>query len=279
MSFSKINVSIVECFENFQASHTISEFLSPVTNTLGSAVKSTTLKTFPQYLFVHFGKFYIGEDWIPKKLDVEISGTDEILDLEFLRSQTIPINETVTSDETFTLNHELLVQLLEIGCDEMLAKQALMMFKNDFDSALSWVLNPDLPRDLEDNRNEASKPDILLIESMMDLGFSHDQAVYALKKTSNNVERAIDYLFSHNEEISSLINSQNLPKINIYDGIAHYQLISIISHIGSSTLCGHYVTHIYKDDRWILFNDEKVTESKNPPFKFGYLYLYKRYLQ
>ena len=277
MSFSKIKVSIVECFENFQAPHIISEFISPVTNTLGSAAKSSTLKTFPQYLFVHFGKFYVGEDWIPKKLDVEISGTEKIIDLEFLRSQPIPNNETIISDEEPKLNHELLVQLLEFGCEEALAKQALKMFNNDFDSALSWVLNPDLPVILQDLPNIPSEPDTSLIESMMDFGFNHDQSVYALKKTSNNVERAIDYLFSHSEEISSLMSSQNLPRINLSDGIAHYQLISIISHIGSSTLCGHYVAHIYKDDRWILFNDEKVTESKNPPFKFGYLYLYKRY--
>ena len=262
----KINVSIVECFENFQASHTISEFLSPVTNTLGSATKSSTLKTFPQYLFVHFGKFYVGEDWIPKKLDVEISGSEEILDLEFLRSQPILDNETdIIHGETFTLNQGLFLQLLEFGCDEVLAEKALKMFNNDFDSALSWVLNADLPHNLHDNRNEAPEPDIRLIESMMDIGFNHDQAVYALKKTSNNVERAIDYLFSHSEEVSSLIHSQNLPKVNSSDGIANYKLISIVSHIGSSTFSGHYVAHIYKDDRWILFNDEKVTESKNPP--------------
>jgi hypothetical protein len=32
------------------------------------------------------------------------------------------------------------------------------------------------------------------------MGFSIERAKYALKKTDHNLERAIDYLFSHSEE-------------------------------------------------------------------------------
>ena len=37
-----------------------------------------------------------------------------------------------------------------------------------------------------------------------------------------------------------------------------YRLLGIISHMGRNTECGHYVAHIKKDGRWVLFNDEKV---------------------
>jgi len=55
-----------------------------------------------------------------------------------------------------------------------------------------------------------------------------------------------------------------------------YELAAFISHMGTSTNVGHYVCHIKKDDRWVIFNDEKVALSENPPMELGYLYLYRR---
>lgn len=57
---------------------------------------------------------------------------------------------------------------------------------------------------------------------------------------------------------------------------AVYKLVAFISHMGTSTQVGHYVCHILKDDRWVIFNDSKVAISQNPPKDLGYLYLYKR---
>ena len=55
-----------------------------------------------------------------------------------------------------------------------------------------------------------------------------------------------------------------------------YELAAFISHMGTSTSVGHYVCHIKKDGRWVIYNDEKVAVSENPPFELGYLYLYRR---
>lgn len=55
-----------------------------------------------------------------------------------------------------------------------------------------------------------------------------------------------------------------------------YRLIGLVSHIGTSTHCGHYVAHIRKDGRWVIFNDDKVGASKNPPIDMGYLYFFER---
>lgn len=55
-----------------------------------------------------------------------------------------------------------------------------------------------------------------------------------------------------------------------------YKLVAFISHMGTSTQVGHYVCHILKEDRWVIFNDSKVAISQNPPKDLGYLYLYKR---
>lgn len=46
--------------------------------------------------------------------------------------------------------------------------------------------------------------------------------------------------------------------------------------MGTSTQSGHYVAHIMKEGRWVLFNDNKVAISEEPPIRMGYLYFYRR---
>ena len=46
--------------------------------------------------------------------------------------------------------------------------------------------------------------------------------------------------------------------------------------MGTSTMVGHYVCHILKEGRWVIYNDEKVAISEKTPRKLGYLYLYER---
>jgi len=49
----------------------------------------------------------------------------------------------------------------------------------------------------------------------------------------------------------------------VSDGPGNYELFAFISHMGTSTLCGHYVCHIKKDGRRKLFLNQikKYTES------------------
>lgn len=110
------------------------------------------------------------------------------------------------------------------------------------------------------------------------------QATKALKATSNNTERAVDYIFSHQDELdmediqesSSAPSASGTPAKNCRDGEGKYRLKAFISHMGSSTQVGHYVCHILKDDKWVIFNDNKVAISQAPPKDLGYLYLYER---
>lgn len=60
------------------------------------------------------------------------------------------------------------------------------------------------------------------------------------------------------------------------DGEGKYRLLGLVSHIGTSTHCGHYVAHINKDGKWVIFNDVKVAASKDPPKDMGYLYFFER---
>jgi ubiquitin carboxyl-terminal hydrolase 5/13 len=57
---------------------------------------------------------------------------------------------------------------------------------------------------------------------------------------------------------------------------ANYRLQSVISHKGTSVHCGHYVSHVYKDQRWVLYNDNKVVDAPQPPLKEAYIYVLHR---
>jgi ubiquitin carboxyl-terminal hydrolase 5/13 len=45
--------------------------------------------------------------------------------------------------------------------------------------------------------------------------------------------------------------------------------------MGTSAQTGHYVCHIHKDGKWVVFNDRKVARSEKPPRDLGYMYLFE----
>lgn len=92
---------------------------------------------------------------------------------------------------------------------------------------------------------------------------------------------------------------------SLSDGSGQYELVGFISHMGTSTFCGHYVVHLKKPIsnenmakkidgnkqsssvmqqensqhqqlQWVIFNDNKVAVSERPPKQFAYIYLYRR---
>jgi ubiquitin carboxyl-terminal hydrolase 5/13 len=131
-----------------------------------------------------------------------------------------------------------------------------------------------------------AQPDESLVQQVMELGFSRPQALLGLKNTDNNAERAVDWLFNHPDvdpmQVEEPKQEQQQQQAsapsaeNYNDGGSKYQLHAFISHMGSSAHSGHYVCHILKEGRWVLFNDRKVALSEDPPKDMGYIYVYKR---
>lgn len=72
------------------------------------------------------------------------------------------------------------------------------------------------------------------------------------------------------------IETEASSNIELDDGPGKYKMVGTISHIGKNTGSGHYVAHIKRDGQWVIFNDEKVALSENPPIPHAYLYLYER---
>jgi len=131
--------------------------------------------------------------------------------------------------------------------------------------------------------------DAVLMSLVDNLGcFTVDQVRFGLRETGGEVERAADWLFSHMDDLHTLManatQTSNQPSSTtpttttpqLDDGDGNYELIGLISHIGNNTASGHYVCHLKKGDNWVIFNDEKVAISEHPPFLHAYMYLYRR---
>ncbi|CDW54209.1 ubiquitin carboxyl terminal hydrolase 5 [Trichuris trichiura] len=128
-----------------------------------------------------------------------------------------------------------------------------------------------------------STVDPTLVSQLTDMGFPVECVRTALLETANNLESAVQWLLSNNEqnenaaELPATQQSVDNNRKEIFsDGSGVYQLRGFISHIGPSAHSGHYVCHLLKDGRWVMFNDEKVFQSEKPPNEFGYIYLYER---
>ena len=115
---------------------------------------------------------------------------------------------------------------------------------------------------------------------VMAMGMTRKQAEAGLRNTDNNVERAVDWILSHpegEEQPAAGSGAEAVTDDGLTNGEPKYKLAGFVSHMGSSTLCGHYVAHIRESDgRWIIYNDNKVAVSENPPKSLGYIYLYRR---
>ncbi len=120
------------------------------------------------------------------------------------------------------------------------------------------------------------------------MGFTVPQARKALKETDCNVERAVEWLFSHPDDLgddtTTIAGSGTPPKADPGGSAAlpaKYTLRAFISHKGPSVHSGHYVAHIKTEEHgWVLFNDEKVvkasSESVDELKSLAYLYFFVR---
>lgn len=235
------NLCLTSLIDSFGKSEIIENFYSSAIQDKTNAQKTSKLAKFPRILVFQIKKFQCGDDWIPKKLDISVD-VPEVLDLESLEATGL------TPDE------EELPETDESGV-----------------SSGPIASEP-----------EPSADAIAMLASM---GIDLDQAIPALKLCNNDAQRAIEYIFDPESFVPAQSHgaddyrSQQVSSSGIHkpDGQPKlYQLKAFISHMGTSTMSGHYVCHIRKDDNWYIYNDNKVAISENPPKQFGYLYFYER---
>uniref|UniRef100_A0A3P9P9X9 Ubiquitin carboxyl-terminal hydrolase n=1 Tax=Poecilia reticulata TaxID=8081 RepID=A0A3P9P9X9_POERE len=301
------------CMAALSEPEMLTDFWSSAVQAKTSATKTTRFASFPDHLVIQIKKFTFGLDWVPKKLDVSIDVPDT-LDLsglcatgqqpgEELLPEVAP-PPLMTPDvevKAPVLDDSTVSQLCEMGFPLEACRKAVYYTGNTgIDAAMNWIMShmddPDFSAPLVlpgSSSGPGTTPTESLSEehlaTIVSMGFSRDQATKALRATSNVLERAVDWIFSHLDDLDSMEVSEAgrsaaeseggrdpPPGPRVRDGPGKYELFAFISHMGTSTMCGHYVCHIKKDQQWVIFNDQKVCASEKPPKDLGYLYFYRR---
>lgn len=284
-------VDFQSCISRLLAAESIDHFKSPVDGTLLTAQRSVRISKFPKYLLIQCRRFTVGANWQPKKLNVSLEFPDE-LDLEALRAHGVQEGENVYTPGGPEIDESKINQLVDMGYPFNSARKALYHSSGNLEMAMEWLMShiddPDFHDPLKVDDSKAPEPTFPpeVIAMVTSMGFTDCQSKKALAATDGNVERAIDWIFSHLDELAADSETAptepgpsnpgtNQPTPSGSDS-SRYHLRSFVSHMGSSTACGHYVAHVKEDARWILFNDSKVAVSQTPPRDLGYLYVYEQ---
>lgn len=138
------------------------------------------------------------------------------------------------------------------------------------------------------------------ISMVSEMGFSTAQARKALRETGCNMERAVEWLFSHPDDdgydsvpaaAAGAGGSADVGQPGSKELPAKYRLKAFISHKGPSVHSGHYVAHVWTGQAdqsgtgkgaWVLFNDEKVVradegeQAAEKLMPLAYVYVFER---
>lgn len=286
-------VSLKDCLDCFSAPEEVHDFYSTALMARTTAIKTAGLTSFPDYLVLHMRKFVMEEGWVPKKLDVYID-VPETIDISSMRSNGIQPGEELLPDSAagdgeqstkLLADNDIVAQLVSMGFSQLHCQKAAINTSNSgVEAAMDWLLNhmndPDIDAPISEHvQNPAI--DQSKVDTLVSFGFEDKLARKALKESGGDVEKATEWIFSNPSantasDMDATTSSGAAVDPLLPDGGGRYKLLGFVSHIGTSTHCGHYVAHIYKDGRWVIFNDEKVGVSKNPPMDMGYLYFFER---
>ncbi|XP_065200121.1 ubiquitin carboxyl-terminal hydrolase 5 isoform X1 [Planococcus citri] len=300
-------IKFESCLQAFIQSEVVDQFYSSAIKGKTEALKTTRLSNFPQYLIIHLKKYTLREDWTPVKLDVSVEVPD-ILDLSALKGLGLqPGEELLPSEDDAAqggvqFNEALLAQLMDMGFPIDACKRALHFTKNEnLENATNWLMehidDPSImePFTLPKTSNSRAAGgsccltdfvvDEAAVAQLISFGFTRNHVIKALQETSNSVERAADWLFNHPDDGDTVMmdtspapTSEPAPgqSSSASESDYRYRLKAFISHMGPSPAVGHYVCHINKQDKWVIYNDEKVALSENPPKDLGYVYFFER---
>lgn len=292
-------VTLRECLDIFTAEETVELQCSSCGSKDGFS-KRSLFKTFPDVLAVNAQRFSL-VNWVPTKVDVPVIVDDSTFVLDDYKSSGLQPNEAPLPDDnaqagkpSFVPNVEAMQNLQQMGFPSNRCEKALHATgNNDANAAMEWLFmhieDPDIDEPLViDSGSAAPSGDIDAekVESLGQMGFSPAQAKKALRETGGDMERAVDWLFSHPDDSGdsepSAVTTNTGSEPGRADLPAKFELQSIICHKGASIHAGHYVAFIRKqvdgERMWVLFNDEKVAQAEavEEMKKFAYVYFFQR---
>lgn len=183
------------------------------------------MATFPDFLVIQLKKFTLREDWVPIKLDVAMDMPD-VIDLAPLRGFGQKPDEELLPELQGSpppmpaMDENVLAQLADMGFPPEACKRAVFFTHNSgSENAIQWIMehitdsdftDPFIPPGLESTSGFV--PDNEALQCIMSMGFTKDQAIKALKATDNNIERAANWIFSHEHELEPEFRDGNSGK-------------------------------------------------------------------
>lgn len=273
-------VTLEDCFKEYCNPTSLDTYHCDHCDQSGSAVKLEGFKTFPKNLLVSAQRIAL-ENWVPVKLDVpiEIPSTIDLREFEvpqFTAEETEMESPTIKSAQDFTPDAEALQTLLGMGFGELRCQRALYNTGNkNAEDAMNWLFahmeDPDIDAPFDPapvtSESEISEDAIANVAAM---GFSPKLSKKALLLNSGDPNAAVEWLFNNPEDDGEMSSEPiNLGKEtekltaeleNAPIDSTVYDIRAVVCHKGSSPHTGHYVVFVKKNNKWVLFNDEKVVE-------------------
>ncbi|KAL4801386.1 hypothetical protein BDV18DRAFT_164983 [Aspergillus unguis] len=295
------SVTLFDCLDECTSEESVSLRCTSC-NSQESFAKRSAFRTMPAELVINARRFEL-INWVPTKLDIPVEVNDGPIDLsKYLsagpREGEVILPEDENTKNDFKADKDCLDQLLAMGFPNVRCEKALFFTGNsDVEAAMNWLLShmddPDIDEPIDTKEAagiSAVESDPAKIAMLGDMGIDDARARRALAATDGDISRAVDWVFSHPDDMEESSVDQLLGEAGEtgppgFDTIpATYQLRSIICHKGASVHAGHYVAFVRKllpgnpEPVWVMFNDEKVVEVDDiqEMKQFAYLYFFSR---
>lgn len=206
-------VSLKECLDIFTADEVV-ELTCGGCGSKSGFTKKSMFKTFPAVLAVNARRFEV-VNWVPTKQDVPVIVDDEPFSFEAYKSKGLQDGEELLPEDADTgaasnkwvPNEGALSMLEAMGFPRVRCEKALHATGNaDPEAASNWLFahmeDPDIDTPVDFNAggsggSTAATVSPEQIENLCAMGFNAPQARQALKETGGDMERAVDWLFSH----------------------------------------------------------------------------------
>lgn len=250
-------VTLTQCLDSLTGEELV-DMNCPSCGSKKEFSKRASFKTLPQQLAINARRFEL-INWVPTKLDIPVEVGDEPTEFSCYVStghdeseELLP--ETEDSGETFTPNQVALDQLLNMGFPSVRSEKALYVTGNsDPEVAMNWLFghmeDPDIDEPLAPSQlrgaSSVKQQDPAKVAQLSEMGIDPSHAAKALVATDGDVNRALDWVFSHPEALADEENvqpgsepedSRETPGFSSTP--AKYQLQSIVCHKGASVHAG-----------------------------------------
>ena len=248
-------VTLKECLDTFTSTEIV-ELTCALCGSKDGFSKRSLFKTFPEVLVINARRFNL-INWVPTKVDVPVVVGDEPFSLDPYKSEGQQAEEELLPDEAsegtpaFVANPEAAQQLQEMGFPFNRCEKALHATGNtDANVAMEWLFahlddaDIDAPLDIGNSQATSGGADPEKLETLAAMGFGPSQARKALRETGGDMERAVEWLFSHPDDMGE--TEEDAPTIDKKDralpgsnnSSANFELQAIICHKGASIHAG-----------------------------------------